>query len=177
MGHYSNEYKEPAANWKVRQGYRDKAQKEAAEYRERRGMRAITAATAQVEGDIMVEANLRAIMAIAQIDNEQIKSTVREKKLAHICTLLTKIPKAQALVAAAAGEKRDREEGDENLLRSKKLVVEGGEGERQGKVETRKILVPGLKKRRTEEENRREETGESQRETGTTGKEQDKEKE
>ncbi|KAF8432383.1 hypothetical protein BGX38DRAFT_1146409 [Terfezia claveryi] len=135
MGHYSNECKEPAVNWEVQQGYRDKAQKEAAEYRERRDMRTIIVAP--------------------------IKNTAREEKLAHICALLTKIPKAQALVAAAAGEKRDREKGDENLPRSKKLVVEGGERERQGKVETYKILVPGLQKRRTKEENRREETEES----------------
>ena len=50
-------------------------------------------------------------MAIAQMGDEDIKAATKKEKLTHIYALLTKIPRAQALVAPA-GETRERDEVD-----------------------------------------------------------------
>lgn len=112
-GHYMPDCGEAQQPWEVRQSHRDRAQKEAAEYRERKGQKAIMAASAiaEVTGDVV-----RANMAIVKVKSEEIKELVKKDKLLHICALLSKIPKARALVAAA-GEKRGRDENDvENVL-------------------------------------------------------------
>lgn len=112
-GHYLPECTKPQQPWEVRQGIRGKSMREAAEYQERKGQQLIMAAAAVAEPAPDV---VRASMAIVRIDKNENMEMVKKEKLLHICALLAKIPKAQALVAAA-GDKREREGVD----------IEGGE--------------------------------------------------
>ncbi|KAF8439601.1 hypothetical protein BGX38DRAFT_1318597 [Terfezia claveryi] len=132
-GHYSNECGEPPASWELRQAYREKAQREAAEYRERQGLKAITAAAAVAIEDGEPAETLRANMAIAQIDEVALRKETNQERLRHVGALLARIPKAHALVAVA-GEKRNQEQADDGPAQSKKIVVEDTGGSRQGKT-------------------------------------------
>lgn len=121
-GHYVPECGEPQQSWEVCQGHRERALREAAEYRERKSQRAIMAASAVVDtGKDIVRAN----MAIVKVEPKTL--IVKKDKLLHICALLSKIPKAQALVAAA-GEKRGRSEDISEVVENAKKVSKLDDG-------------------------------------------------